>query len=119
MVQWVRLHAPNAGGPGSIPGWGTRSPMHAVTKERVHMPQLSIHMPQLSVRMPQLRHPHAATKSLHAATKSWHAATRIPCAATKTWCSLNKYIHTYIFKKNKSIYTQLHSFKICKSKNFF
>ena len=24
-VQWLRLHAPNAGGPGSIPGQGTRS----------------------------------------------------------------------------------------------
>ena len=23
-VQWLRLHAPNAGGPGSIPGQGTR-----------------------------------------------------------------------------------------------
>ena len=30
--QWLRLHAPNAGGPGSIPGQGTRS----------HMPQLKI-----------------------------------------------------------------------------
>ena len=26
-VQWLRLHAPNAGDPGSIPGQGTRSPM--------------------------------------------------------------------------------------------
>ncbi|TEA23034.1 hypothetical protein DBR06_SOUSAS12510026, partial [Sousa chinensis] len=32
VVQWVRLHAPNAGGPGSIPGQGTRSHMHAATK---------------------------------------------------------------------------------------
>ena len=32
MVQWVRLHAPNAGDPGSIPGWGTRSHVHAATK---------------------------------------------------------------------------------------
>ena len=37
-VQWVRLHAPNAGGPGSFPGQGTRSHMlqwkipHATTK---------------------------------------------------------------------------------------
>ena len=31
-VQWLRLRAPNAGGPGSIPGQGTRSPMHAATK---------------------------------------------------------------------------------------
>ena len=39
VVQWLRLHSPNAGGPGSIPGQGTRS----------HMPQLKI--------------PHAATKT--------------------------------------------------------
>ena len=32
MVQWVRLHAPNAGGLGSIPGGGTRSRTHAATK---------------------------------------------------------------------------------------
>ena len=32
VVQWVRLHAPNAGGPGLIPGPGTRSCMHAATK---------------------------------------------------------------------------------------
>ena len=46
MVQWVRLHAPNAGGPGSIPGQGTRSHTHAATK-------------------------HATTKILRAATKTW------------------------------------------------
>ena len=50
MVQWVRLHTPNAGGPGWIPGQGTRSCMHAATK--------SSHAPH----MPQLRSPHAATK---------------------------------------------------------
>ena len=33
VVQWVRHHAPNAGGPGSIPGRGTRSHMHAATKK--------------------------------------------------------------------------------------
>ncbi|TEA35790.1 hypothetical protein DBR06_SOUSAS1110153, partial [Sousa chinensis] len=37
VVQWLRLHAPNAGGPGSIPGQGTRS----------CMPQLRSHMPKL------------------------------------------------------------------------
>ena len=31
-AQWLRLHAPNAGGPGSIPGQGTRS----------HMPHLHV-----------------------------------------------------------------------------
>ena len=24
VVQWLRLHTPNAKGPSSIPGWGTR-----------------------------------------------------------------------------------------------
>ena len=46
MVQWLRLRTPNTGGPGSIPGQGTRS-----------------HMPQLGVLMPQLKIPHAATKT--------------------------------------------------------
>ena len=32
VVQWVRLHTPNAGDLGSIPGQGTRSHMHAATK---------------------------------------------------------------------------------------
>ena len=41
VIQWLRLHAPNAEGPGSIPGQGTRS----------HMPQLKI--------------PHATTKTLY------------------------------------------------------
>ena len=29
VIQWFRLHASNAGGVGSIPGWGTNIP-HAV-----------------------------------------------------------------------------------------
>ena len=45
VVQWLRLCAPNAGGPGSIPVRGTRS-----------------HMLQLRVYMPQLKIPCAATK---------------------------------------------------------
>ena len=32
VVQRLILCAPNAGGPGSIPGQGTRSHMHATTK---------------------------------------------------------------------------------------
>ncbi|TEA28337.1 hypothetical protein DBR06_SOUSAS3310140, partial [Sousa chinensis] len=51
VVQWVRLHAPNVGGPGSIPGWGTRSLMM-----------------QLRGRMPQLKILQAAKKILHATT---------------------------------------------------
>ena len=65
MVQRLRLHTPNAGGPGLIPGQGTRS----------CMPQLRAHMPQLKI--------------LHAAT----AAMKISRAATKTRRSqINKWI---------------------------
>ena len=32
VVQWVTLHAPNAGGPGLIPDRGTRPHMHASTE---------------------------------------------------------------------------------------
>ena len=46
LVQWLRLHAPHAGGLGSIPGQGTRS----------HMPQLRVHTQQLKI-------PHTATKT--------------------------------------------------------
>ena len=47
LVQWLRLHAPYAGGTSSIPGQGTRS----------HQLQLRVHMPQIKI--------------LHAATKNW------------------------------------------------
>ena len=36
-IQWLRLHAPSEGGPGSIPGQGIRSD---VPQRRVRMPQL-------------------------------------------------------------------------------
>ena len=55
MDQWLRLRAPNAGGPGLIPGQGTRS----------RMPQLGAHVPQLKI-------PHAATKIPRATTKTQH-----------------------------------------------
>ena len=45
VVQYLRLHAPNAGGLGSIPGQGTGS-----------------HKPQLIVCIDQLKIPHAAEK---------------------------------------------------------
>ncbi|TEA38361.1 hypothetical protein DBR06_SOUSAS110229, partial [Sousa chinensis] len=48
VVQWLRLHAPNARDLGSIPGLGTRS-----------------HMPQLRVFMLQLKISHAITKRSH------------------------------------------------------
>ena len=46
VVQWLRLRAPNAGGPGLTPGQGTRS-----------------HMPQLRVLLLQRRFQHVATKT--------------------------------------------------------
>ena len=45
VVQWLRLHTPNAGCPGSIPCRGTRC----------HRPQLRVHMMQLKSHVPQLR----------------------------------------------------------------
>ena len=48
MVQWLRLRPPNAGGPDSIPGQGTR-----------------FHMSQLRAHILQLQTPHAATKTWH------------------------------------------------------
>ena len=53
MVQWIRLHASNAGGPGSIFGQGARFCMHAATKNS-----------------------HSATKSPHAATKKSTCPTK-------------------------------------------
>ena len=58
VVQWLRLHTPKAGGPGSIPGQGTRS---HVSQEWIHRPQQRVHMPQ--------------------------GRSMIPCATTKTWSS--------------------------------
>ena len=49
VVQWLRLPAPNAGGPGSIPGQGTRS------------------------HMLQLKTPHTAAKIPCATTKTQHS----------------------------------------------
>ena len=46
VVQWLRLHSPNAGGLSSIPGQGTRS-----------------HTLQLRVWVPQLKIPCAASKA--------------------------------------------------------
>ena len=54
VVQWVRLHSPNAGGPGSIPGQGTRSHMHAATKSLYAASKKSTHCYERS-RVLQLR----------------------------------------------------------------
>lgn len=39
MAQWLKVHASNAEGPGSIPSLGTRS----------HMPQVRLFMPHLKI----------------------------------------------------------------------
>ena len=44
MVQWLRLYSSNAGGPGSIPGQGTRS----------HIQQLSIPHAEMKNRQSQI-----------------------------------------------------------------
>ena len=54
VAQWVGLWVPNAGGSGSIPGQGTRSHMHAMTK--------SPHAATKSSCIPQLKILHASTK---------------------------------------------------------
>ena len=55
VVQWVRLHAPNAGGLGLIPGGETRSRM----------------LLQLRVLMPQLE-----KDTLHSATNTWSSQNK-------------------------------------------
>ena len=65
MEHWIGLCAPNAGGPGSIPGWGTRSHIHATTKglhattKGLHAITKELASCNLEVRLPQLR-PYAA-----------------------------------------------------------
>ena len=51
VVQWVKLPAPNSGGPSLIPGQGTRS----------HVPQLKILHAAMKIKDPR------------AATKIWHS----------------------------------------------
>ena len=47
VFQWLRLCAPNAGGLGSIPGWGTIE--HVSTKDpKCHNENGTFHVPQLS-----------------------------------------------------------------------
>ena len=75
VVQQLRLCAPNAGGPGLIPGQGTRS----------HMLQLRPRMPQLRPCMPQLKDP--ALRSEDSARSN--RRSRVP--QLKTRCSqINK-----------------------------
>ena len=47
MVQWLRLHAPNAERMGLIPGWGTGSHMLPL---RTHMMQLRLAQPNKLIK---------------------------------------------------------------------
>ena len=51
VVQWLRLHTLNVGGPGSIPGQGTR----------YHMPQLKILHTTTKTVQPNKNTPHTHT----------------------------------------------------------
>ena len=44
VVQWLRLQVPTVGGPGLVPGQGTRS----------HMPQLRVYVPQQRLKIPRV-----------------------------------------------------------------
>ena len=59
VVQWLRLHAPNAGGLGSIPGQGTRS-----------------HMLQLGTHTTSKRSLSTMTNSRHAAMKTQYGLNK-------------------------------------------
>ena len=59
VVQWLRLHAPNAGGTGSIPGQGTKIPQateqlspQARTREFKHCSERPCMMQQSSHKDP-------------------------------------------------------------------
>ena len=60
MLQWLRLHAKNAGGLGSILGQGTIS----------HMLQLRVCMPQLKIPHIDCNMPHGRQKILSAITNT-------------------------------------------------
>ena len=83
--QWVRLHAPNAGGLGLIPRRGTRSHTHAATKSS-----------------------HAATRSLHAATKRSHMLQRRSCMPQlgPSAAKISQSISQSLKKKVKSFYQE-------------
>ena len=53
LVWWLRLCAPNAVGPGSIPNQGTSSHMSQL---RTHMPQLSISHASRNIGVTEARH---------------------------------------------------------------
>ena len=79
VAQCLGLHAPSAGGPGSITGPGSVSHMHAAARSS-HAATKEPASCSWGALLPQLRSPHAATGS-------WEAGEpqlRSPTAATET-----------------------------------
>ena len=68
MVQWLQFHAPNARGPGSIPGQGTRP-----------------YMSQLRLCMTQLNIVHAATKNPMCRARFGSTYTKIGTIQRLAW----------------------------------
>ena len=84
MAQWLRLHAPYAGGLGSIPGQWTSS----------HMPKWRVWMPQLKKKkscIPQLKIPHAATKT-------W-SELKVTQSCPTLWNSMHYTVHEILQAK--------------------
>ena len=73
--QWLRLSTPNAGGPGLLPGQGTRT-VHAAVKSS-----------------------HASTRSSHATTKTQDSQIKIKHACARTHTQRKPLIN--ILRKNK------------------
>ena len=92
VVQWLRLHAPNAGGPGSTPCWKTRS--HTL-QPRVHMMPLKIP-------------PGGRWKISRVATKTWYS----PKTTTTTSTALSLFLHVCYSSGRQMIHPSslIHSF---------
>ena len=88
VVQWLKLHTPNAGGPGSIPGQGTRSRMpqvkilHATTKNPACHNQDPAQPNQSILKKKKKKQP---TKS-QPANKGWQSQHPIPPSAPVLQC---------------------------------
>ena len=59
MVQWLKLHAPNEGGMGLIPGWGTKI-SHGKKKNVAH-PPAALDSPESLIEMQNFRPCHGHT----------------------------------------------------------
>ena len=90
LVQWLRLPAPNAGGPGSIPGQGTRSHMsqprvcmlqilHAPTKTQCSQINKYFKQNKREIHLPSTPSPLPALSSLPLAQAYLHRLLRSFC----------------------------------------